>query len=121
MKHVLLLSAIFAFALSSTSARIDTAGVSEAAIRSIAADVEGVIVNRQKARTKPGYTFLRASSRSVNVMKTGNGQASIQTGTLTCTSQQKRVCEVYISNDDAYCNGGCYFVGVRGAPRATSD
>lgn len=120
MKHVLLLAAIFALALSSTSARMEKGSVIGNRTSANADAVEGATVNRQKAQVKSGYRFVRASSKSVNVMKTGNGTANIQTGTLTCTGQSKKVCEVFISNDAAWCNGGCYFVGVRGAPRATS-
>lgn len=120
MKHVLLLAAIFALALSSSNARIKTGKVSDPGIGANAEVVEGVTVNRQKAHVKPGYKFVRESSKSVRVMKIGNGQAFMPMGTLTCTGQPGRVCEVFISNDDAQCNGGCYFVGVRGAPRAIS-
>ncbi len=42
----------------------------------------------------------------------------MQTGTLTCTGAQGKTCDIYIGTDVAQCSGGCYFVGVRGAPRA---
>jgi hypothetical protein len=83
-----------------------------------AVDVEGVIIERQRlARLKPGYTFRRESRSSVSVLKTIR-EAIMQTGTLTCTRADRRACTVDIGGDTAKCSSGCYFVGVRGAPRA---
>jgi hypothetical protein len=80
-------------------------------------DVEGVILNRQKAHVKAGYQFRRENSKSVAIMRIMR-ESIRQTGTITCTGRPGKVCEVFISKDDAECNGGCYFVGVRGVTRA---
>jgi hypothetical protein len=115
MKHILLLAVMLALAFGSSVARIERE--TDSGLGANAADVEGVTLNGQKARAKPGYQFQRESSKSVAVFKTSN-TARIQTGTITCTGQQGRTCEVFISKSEAQCSGGCYFVGVRGAPRA---
>jgi hypothetical protein len=113
MKYILLLAAMLSLALASPSTR----AVNGNTHNLLPVEVEGVILNQQKARVKPGYQFQRASSKSVAVLKTSN-MARIQTGTITCTAQGNRTCEVFISKDQAQCSGGCYFVGVRGVPRA---
>jgi hypothetical protein len=115
MKHILLLTVILTLAFGSSVARVERGTNSQPGAN--AADVEGVTLNGQKARVKPGYQFQRESSKSIAVFKISNA-ARIQTGTITCTGQQGRKCEAFISKQDAQCSGGCYFVGVRGAPRA---
>jgi hypothetical protein len=118
MKLILLLALMLALAFGSSVARTEMGNATASGGGKGAADVEGVIMNRQKASAKPGYYFTRRSNKSVAVIKNGGGVAAIQTGTLTCTTGQRKTCEVYVQPDAAQCSGGCYFVGVRGAERA---
>ncbi|MBA3767359.1 MAG: hypothetical protein H0W99_10295 [Acidobacteria bacterium] len=115
MKHILLLAVMLALTFGSSVARVERG--TNSVLAANAADVEGVILNKQKARVKPGYQFERESSKSVGVFKISN-TARFQTGTITCTGRQGLICEAFVSKSQAACNGGCYFVGVRGAPRA---
>jgi hypothetical protein len=118
MKRFLLLAFMLALAFGSSVARTEMGNEPVSVSVVSAAEVEGVIMNRQKASAKPGYYFTRRSSRSVAVIKNAGGVAAIQTGTLTCTTGQRKTCEVYVQSDAAQCSGGCYFVGVRGGERA---
>jgi hypothetical protein len=111
VKHILFLAVMLALAFVSSVARTSSE------LGAYAADVEGVTLDRQKAFLKPGYQFERESSKSAAVLKTSN-VARIQTGTITCTRQDSRTCKVFISRAQAQCSDGCYFVGVRGVPRA---
>jgi hypothetical protein len=119
MKHILLLAMMLTLAFGSSGAGIERgrAGVGGSGTNAVAADVEGAIINRQKAQAKPGYHFVRQSSNSLAVIKDAGGVAAIQTGTLTCTGKGK-TCQAYVDRDVAACNGGCYFVGARGGIRA---
>jgi hypothetical protein len=78
MKHILLLAVMLALAFGSSVARVARETGSRPGAN--AADVEGVTLNRQKARAKPGYEFQRESSKSVAVFKISN-VARFQTGT----------------------------------------
>jgi hypothetical protein len=117
MKHILLLTTMLSLALASSAPRMGIGNIHNSVTDMPLVDVEGVILNQQKARVKPGYQFQRESSKSVAILKISN-IARIQTGTITCTAQGNRICEVFISKNQAQCSGGCYFVGIRGVPRA---
>lgn len=118
MKLILLLAVVFTLAFGSAAARMEGGNFVNSGIGANTENVEGVILNKQKASAKPGYRFQRESSKSVAVMKIIRGVAIRQVGTLTCTSDGGRTCEVFLNTNEAQCSGGCYFVGVRGAPRA---
>jgi hypothetical protein len=116
LKHILLLTVMFAFVFGSSAAPSVTPAVGNSGVGANAADVEGVIIEHQQSATlKPGYTFRRESRSSVAVFKTLR-DASIQMGTLTCTG--RKTCTVEINGDRAKCNSQCYFVGVRGGTKA---
>ena len=115
MKHILLLAVMLALAFGSSVAHVERE--TNSVLGANAADVEGVILNKQKASVKPGYEFQRESSKSVAVFKISN-VARFQTGTIICTGRQGLICEAFVSKSQAACNGGCYFVGIRGATRA---
>jgi hypothetical protein len=118
MKYFLLLAVMFVLAFGSSAISTETRAVGGSNMNANAVDVEGVTIERQRlALLKPGYAFRRESRSSVSVLKTIR-DAGIQTGTLTCTRADKRACTVEINGDAAKCSSGCYFVGVRGAPRA---
>ncbi|MDT4896842.1 MAG: hypothetical protein QOH25_1919 [Acidobacteriota bacterium] len=120
MKHILLLAVILMFVFGSSAVPTETRAVGDSIVNVNAAEVEGVTIEHQQlAILKPGYAFRRESRSSVAVMKTVR-DASFQTGTLTCTSPRRRrgVCTVEFNGDRAKCSSSCYFVGVRGAPRA---
>lgn len=119
---------VFLFVGSATSSTSFTSGLNsllaskvtagDSAVVTLAADVEGVIIEHQQtARLKPGYTFRRESRNSISVWKTSN-VAALQMGTLTCTRPRKGDCYAEINGDYAKCSSACYFVGVRGGTRA---
>ena len=111
MKQILLLVVMLAFIIGSSVARPGFGpGVN-------ATDVEGVILNRQKASVKPGYRLERESVNAAAVIKTSN-VARIQTGTITCVGQRGKSCELFFHGSQAQCSDGCYFVGTRGGVRA---
>jgi hypothetical protein len=117
MKYILILAVMFALIFSSSAAPKERRAKGDSRVGANAVDVEGVTIESQRlAQLKPGYTFRRVSRNSVSVWKTIR-EASFQTGTLTCT-RPKGACTVDLGGDTAKCSSGCYFVGVRGAPRA---
>lgn len=118
MKHMLLFAFMFTLTLGSSTARVwmGNSGVNGSGTN--VSDVEGAIINRQKAQAKPGYYFVRQSSKSVSVIKNARGVAAIQTGTLTCVGQPGKTCDVFVNTEVAQCSGGCYFVGQPGGVRA---
>lgn len=118
MKHILLLTIMFALVFISSAAPTEMRATEGSGVRANAVEIEGVTIESQRlAHLKPGYSFRRESRNSIAVMKTIR-DAILQTGTLTCTRTDRRACAVDIGGDTAKCSSGCYFVGVRGAPRA---
>lgn len=111
MKYILMLIVMFALVIVSSAAVTRAPAVKGAGI--MAADIEGVTIERQRAaRLKPGYAFRRESKNSLAVLKTIGG-AALQMGTLSCV-KKKGTCNAEFSGDYAKCSSGCYFVGVRG-------
>lgn len=121
MKHILLSAVMFALVFGSPAAPTETRTVSESGASKNTEDVEGVTIYTQRtAQLKPGYAFRRESRSSVSVLKTIRN-ATLQTGTLSCTRAARdsvRPCSVDIGGDTARCGSGCYFVGVRGGVKA---
>lgn len=111
MKYILLLTVMLALVAGSSIARPDVG------LKENMSDVEGVILDWQKAFAKPGYQFERESSKSVGVLKVSN-VARIRTGILTCVGQGNKTCTVYVGRTQAQCSSMCYFVGSRGDIRA---
>lgn len=111
MKNILLLVFMLAFVIWPSMASTSPArGLRPS-------EVEGVILNQQKALAKPGYLFERESDTSASVIKIKNN-ARFQTGTITCVSQSGKTCHLSLSRSNAQCSSGCYFVGARGGVRA---
>ena len=120
MKYILLLAVIFALAFGSSAARKETSGDGNHMSVANAPDVEGAIINNDRADAKRGYELRQENRHSVAVIKLLRN-ARRQTGTLTCVSSVKNAtCDAAISSSKTFarCRGvsDCHFVGVPGGP-----
>ena len=113
MKHILLLGVTLVLAFGSSAAPVKTGNVMNVS------DVEGVVIENDRAYVKKGYEFAPESQHSVTVMKTSRNMR-LQMGSLNCTSSVKNTtCNAFISGGTnlAICKGtnsSCHFVGIRG-------
>lgn len=125
MKNILPAGLLLALAFGTFAAPGKLRGAKDAGARLSASDVEGVIIENDRATGKTGYQFVQESRSSLAVIKTSRN-LRLQVGSVNCTSSVNNTqCNAFISGGTnlAICKGtnsSCHFVGVRGGIRAKS-
>ena len=113
MKYILLLGVTLALAFGSSASPVKTGNAMNVS------DVEGVVIENDRAYVKKGYEFVTENRHSLSVIKTSRN-LRLQTGSVNCTSAVKNTtCNAFISGGTnlAICKGtnsSCHFVGIRG-------